>query len=190
MALFLPSSSSTLFLSLPPHRPLPKSTYAFSHSSSAAAAAAAASSSSRPLYVQALPLNFAGSVVESGAGAGAVEEKKEPHCPAGLRQYETMAVLRPDISEDERLALVQRYEELLVAGGGMYIEVFNRGVIPLAYSIKKKNKAGETNTYLDGIYLLFTYFTRPESIDVLESRLSADDDVVRSSSLKIRKRKY
>ncbi|XP_073003756.1 small ribosomal subunit protein bS6c alpha-like [Typha latifolia] len=186
MALFLPSSSSTLFLSLPPPRPLPKSTYAFSHSSSSAAA----SSSSRPLYVQALPLNFAGSVVESGAGAGTVEEKKEPHCPAGLRQYETMAVLRPDISEDERLALVQRYEELLVAGGGMYIEVFNRGVIPLAYSIKKKNKAGETNTYLDGIYLLFTYFTRPESIDVLESRLSADDDVVRSSSLKIRKQKY
>ncbi|CAL5433714.1 unnamed protein product [Camellia sinensis] len=46
--------------------------------------------------------------------------------------------------------------ELLVAGGGMHVEVFNRGIIPLAYSIKKKNKAGETNTYLDGIFLLFT----------------------------------
>lgn len=80
--------------------------------------------------------------------------------------------------------------QLLVAGGGMYIEVFNRGVIPLAYSIKKKNKAGETNTYLDGIYLLFTYFTKPESIGALEGRLNADDDVIRSSSFKIRKRKY
>ncbi|GMP96723.1 hypothetical protein CsSME_00045240 [Camellia sinensis var. sinensis] len=67
-----------------------------------------------------------------------------------------MAVLRSNMSEDERLALTNKYEELLVAGGGMHVEVFNRGIIPLAYSIKKKNKAGETNTYLDGIFLLFT----------------------------------
>ncbi|KAK7251449.1 hypothetical protein RIF29_34656 [Crotalaria pallida] len=122
--------------------------------------------------------------------ATAVEEKEEPQCPPGLRQYETMAVLRPDLSEDERLALTQKYEELLVAGGGMYVEVFNRGVIPLAYSISKKNKAGENNTYLDGIYLLFTYFTKPESIVPLEETLRADDDVIRSTTFKIRKRKY
>lgn len=94
------------------------------------------------------------------------------------------------MSEDERLALTQKYEELLVAGGGMYVEVFNRGVIPLAYSIRKKNKAGETNTYLDGIYLLFTYFTKPESVTPLEETLLADDNVIRSMSFKIRKRRY
>ncbi|KAJ7952171.1 30S ribosomal protein S6 alpha, chloroplastic [Quillaja saponaria] len=94
------------------------------------------------------------------------------------------------MSEDERLSLTQKYEELLVAGGGMYVEVFNRGVIPLSYSIKKRNKAGETNTYLDGIYLLFTYFTKPESIEVLQETLIADDDVIRSTNFKYRKRKY
>lgn len=81
------------------------------------------------------------------------------------------------------------FVQLLVAGGGMYVEVFNRGVIPLAYGIRKKNKAGESNTYLDGIYLLFTYFTKPESMSILEETLLADDDVIRSSSFKIRKRK-
>nr|5X8P_f Chain f, 30S ribosomal protein S6 alpha, chloroplastic [Spinacia oleracea]5X8R_f Chain f, 30S ribosomal protein S6 alpha, chloroplastic [Spinacia oleracea] len=146
--------------------------------------------------------DFSGSFFEGGFGgldedppstppAGlAVEEKPEPQCPPGLRQYETMAVLRPDMTEDERLTLTQKYEELLVAGGAMYVEVFNRGVIPLAYSIKRKNKAGETNNYLDGIYLLFTYFTKPESISPLEAALVTDDDVIRSSSFKIRKRKY
>ncbi|KAE9607644.1 hypothetical protein Lal_00026580 [Lupinus albus] len=129
-------------------------------------------------------------IISPGTGFTAVEEKEEPQCPPGLRQYETMAVLRPDLSEDERLALTQKYEELLVAGGGMYVEVFNRGVIPLAYSIARKNKAGETNTYLDGIYLLFTYFTKPESIEPLDETLKADDDVIRSTSFKIRKRKY
>ncbi|KAB2632943.1 30S ribosomal protein S6 alpha [Pyrus ussuriensis x Pyrus communis] len=125
-----------------------------------------------------------------GSGLTAVEEKEDPPCPPGLRQYETMAVLRPDMSEDERLTLTQKYEELLIAGGGMYVEVFNRGVIPLAYGIQKKNKAGESNTYLDGIYLLFTYFTKPESLEILEANLKADDNVIRSMSFKIRKRKY
>ncbi|CAA7052945.1 unnamed protein product [Microthlaspi erraticum] len=83
-----------------------------------------------------------------------------------------------------------RLSQLLVAGGGMYVEVFNRGVIPLAYSRRKKNKAGETNTYLDEIYLLFTYFTNPESITPLETVLIADNDIIRSSSFKIKKRKY
>ncbi|WCJ26551.1 30S ribosomal protein S6 alpha chloroplastic [Euphorbia peplus] len=154
------------------------------------------------LIIKAQTLDFSGSFYE-GTGFGsnedppeagsvmtAVEEKEAPQCPPGLRHYETMAVLRPDMSEDERLALTQKYEELLVAGGGMYVEVFNRGVIPLAYSIKKKNKAGETNTYLDGIYLLFTYFTKPESIEALERTLNTDDDVIRSSSFKVRIRKF
>ncbi|PIM99933.1 hypothetical protein CDL12_27562 [Handroanthus impetiginosus] len=101
-----------------------------------------------------------------------------------------MVVLRPDMSEDERLAFVQKYEELLVAGGGVHVEVLNKGVLPLAYSIKKKNRAGESNTYLDGIYLVFTYFTKPESIAILGETLLTDDDVVRSSSFKIRKRKF
>ncbi|CAL5437833.1 unnamed protein product [Camellia sinensis] len=91
---------------------------------------------------------------------------------------------------DVRALLTMLILQLPVAGGGMYVEVFNRGVIPLAYSIKKKNKAGESNTYLDGIYLLFTYFTKPESMAVLEGTLQTDDDVIRSSTFKIRKRKY
>ncbi|XP_018835224.1 30S ribosomal protein S6 alpha, chloroplastic [Juglans regia] len=151
--------------------------------------------------VKAQTLDFSGSFFEGGFGSDEdppsppgpgttdVEEKEAPQCPPGLRQYETMVVLRPDMSEDERLALTQKYEELLVAGGGMYVEVFNRGVIPLAYSIQKKNKAGESNTYLDGIYLLFTYFTKPESLANLEQTLKPDDDVIRSMSFKIRKRK-
>lgn len=47
-----------------------------------------------------------------GPGIAAVEDKEEPECPPGLRQYETMAVLRPDMSEEERLALTQKYEEV------------------------------------------------------------------------------
>uniref|UniRef100_A0A0D9ZFN1 30S ribosomal protein S6 alpha, chloroplastic n=1 Tax=Oryza glumipatula TaxID=40148 RepID=A0A0D9ZFN1_9ORYZ len=128
--------------------------------------------------------------MSAAEAALALEEREMPPCPPGLRQYETMVVLRPDMSEEERLALIQRYEELLVAGGAMYVEVFNRGVIPLAYSIRKRNsRTGLPSTYYDGIYLLVTYFTKPESLDALQMRLNADDDVIRSTSFKVRKRK-
>lgn len=86
--------------------------------------------------------------------------------------------------------MVLFFFQLLVAGGGMYVEVFNRGVIPLAYDIMKRNKAGEKNTYLDGIYLMFTFFTKPESIQVLEETFITDDNVIRTSTFKVRKRRY
>ncbi|XP_048572868.1 30S ribosomal protein S6 alpha, chloroplastic [Triticum urartu] len=128
--------------------------------------------------------------MSASEAAMALEEREMPPCPPGLRQYETMVVLRPDMSEEERLALIQRYEELLVAGGAMYVEVFNRGVIPLAYSIRKRNsRTGLPFTYYDGIYLLWTYFTKPESVDTLQMKLNADDDVIRSTSFKVRKRR-
>ncbi|KAM0928467.1 hypothetical protein ACQ4PT_002500 [Festuca glaucescens] len=134
---------------------------------------------------------FGGGLGMSASEAAlALEEREMPPCPPGLRQYETMIVLRPDMSEEERLALIQRYEELLVAGGAMYVEVFNRGVIPLAYSIRKRNsRTGLPFTYYDGIYLLWTYFTKPESVDALQLKLNADDDVIRSTSFKVRKRR-
>ncbi|KAI3936486.1 hypothetical protein MKX01_028116 [Papaver californicum] len=41
----------------------------------------------------------------------ATEEKEEPQCPHGLRRCESMAVLRPDMTEDERLTLTHKHEE-------------------------------------------------------------------------------
>lgn len=137
-----------------------------------------------------LGLGGGGLGMSAAEAALALEEREMPPCPPGLRQYETMVVLRPDMSEEERLAFIQRYEELLVAGGAMYVEVFNRGVIPLAYSIRKRNsRTGLPSTYYDGIYLLITYFTKPESMDALQLKLNADDDVIRSTSFKVRQRK-
>ncbi|MFS8033328.1 putative ribosomal protein S6 [Helianthus anomalus] len=64
--------------------------------------------------IKAQTLDFSGTFFEGGLGgkddspksvATAVEEKEEPQCPPGLRPYETMEVLRPDMSEDECLSL-------------------------------------------------------------------------------------
>ena len=41
---------------------------------------------------------------------GSVGEARE--YPAGMQRYESMVVLRPDLTEDERVALTERYEEV------------------------------------------------------------------------------
>eukprot|EP00897_Mesotaenium_endlicherianum_P005517 jgi/Mesen1/4994/ME000248S04276 len=106
--------------------------------------------------------------------------------PPGLSRYESMVVLRPDLSEDERNALTERYEEYLVAGGAIDVEMFNRGMQPLAYNIKTKNMGGQATRYLDGIYLLFSYVTKPESQVTLQKKFNTDDDVIRSTTFKLK----
>jgi small subunit ribosomal protein S6 len=66
------------------------------------------------------------------------------------------------------------------------VEMFNRGMQPLAYNIKTKNMQGFANRYLDGIYLLFTYVTKPESQMALQKRLNSDDDIIRSTTFRLK----
>ena len=76
--------------------------------------------------------------------------------------------------------------QAIIAGGGLDVEMFNRGMQPLAYNIKTKNMAGLLNRYLDGIYLLFTYVTKPESQMALQKRLNLDDDIIRSTTFRLK----
>eukprot|EP00245_Coleochaete_scutata_P009215 TRINITY_DN2979_c0_g1_i1.p1 TRINITY_DN2979_c0_g1~~TRINITY_DN2979_c0_g1_i1.p1 ORF type:complete len:214 (+),score=41.95 TRINITY_DN2979_c0_g1_i1:100-741(+) len=119
----------------------------------------------------------------AGMDEGPVSEPRE--YPPGMVRYETMVVLRPDMTEDERVDLTERYEEAMVAGGALDVEMFNRGMQPLAYNIKTKNMGGFANRYLDGIYLLFTYVTKPESQVTLQKKLNTDDDIIRSTTFRL-----
>ncbi|KAJ4768253.1 30S ribosomal protein S6 [Rhynchospora pubera] len=91
------------------------------------------------------------SVAQATAAAALLEDREEPPCPPGCRRYECIVILRPDVTEEQRVAFIQRYEEILVAGGAMYVEVFNRGILPISYSIQKYNKDGTKGTYFEGI---------------------------------------
>jgi hypothetical protein len=41
-----------------------------------------------------------------------LEDKEELPCPPGCRRYECIVVLRPDITEEKRVAFIQQYEEV------------------------------------------------------------------------------
>lgn len=74
----------------------------------------------------------------------------------------------------------------LIAGGALDVEMFNRGMQPLAYGIKSVNTAGDKFRYVDGIYLLFTYVTKPQSQIELQQVFKLDDDIIRSSTFRLK----
>lgn len=49
-----------------------------------------------------------------GFGELGLGQREIRQYPPGLQRYETMAVLRPDLTEDQRLELTQRYEEVIL----------------------------------------------------------------------------
>eukprot|EP00898_Chlorokybus_atmophyticus_P008733 jgi/Chlat1/8861/Chrsp91S08174 len=107
----------------------------------------------------------------------AVPEELELENPP--RQYETLVVLRPDLTEAERTASSEDYERLLTDNGAMDIELINRGTGPLAYNIKKANPAGEPVTYTDGSGVLFVYTAPSTAIQPFAAKLQLDYDVLR-----------
>eukprot|EP00475_Leptophrys_vorax_P002975 TRINITY_DN11706_c0_g1_i1.p2 TRINITY_DN11706_c0_g1~~TRINITY_DN11706_c0_g1_i1.p2 ORF type:complete len:190 (+),score=3.13 TRINITY_DN11706_c0_g1_i1:367-936(+) len=129
------------------------------------------------------PRNVAMSDSLSGLGE---EGGERPEYPAGMYRYESMVVLRPDLTEEERVSLTERYEESLVAGGALDVEIYNRGMQPLAYSIKTKNMGGVMSRYLDGIFFIFMYVSKPEAQVALQQRLNTDDDVIRSTTFRLK----
>ncbi|KAH7444897.1 hypothetical protein KP509_02G096600 [Ceratopteris richardii] len=122
---------------------------------------------------------------EPDASSGRPHRRSSPKesLPRGFRRYETTAVLRPDITEEERLEWTQRYDEALVASGAISVEFSNRGILPLTYSIKKKDMGGVTRTYLDGVYMNISYITKPQCQLDLQRKFNMDDDVVRTITM-------
>lgn len=124
--------------------------------------------------------------LDGTAGNKSSRKHKRPFkekLPKGLRRYETTAILRPDITQDERLAWTQRYEEAIIAGGALSVEFSNRGIMPLTYNIQKKDMGGFSKTYLDGVYMQISYITKPQSQLDLQKKFNADEDIIRSITL-------
>lgn len=124
--------------------------------------------------------------LDGTAGNKSSRKHKRPFkekLPKGLRRYETTAILRPDITQDERLAWTQRYEEAIIAGGALSVEFSNRGIMPLTYNIQKKDMGGFAKTYLDGVYMQISYITKPQSQLDLQKKFNADEDIIRSITL-------
>nr|ARW60132.1 ribosomal protein S6 [Laurencieae sp.] len=87
-----------------------------------------------------------------------------------LNSYETIYILKPDVTDNVNLSLVNYYKSLLKEKGANNIVVQHRGRRHLSYNILN---------YYDGIYVQMNYQANGELIKFLEKSMSFNDNIIR-----------
>lgn len=100
---------------------------------------------------------------------------------AAFGSYETMVVLRPDLSDEQRDSELAKFEAFLRKHGAAKIDVTVRGRQRLAYPMKG---------FSDGIYVLYTFEADPSVVSPMQKMLStptagAELNVLRHISFRV-----
>jgi small subunit ribosomal protein S6 len=106
-------------------------------------------------------------------------EKRRISCrdiPGRTREYETIFILKPDVSNEVIGATNTKVRGVIEAGAGTMLKVENWGRRKLAYEVKKQ---------LKGIYIFFRYLGDPGLVEEVERNLHLTDSVIRQYSVKI-----
>ncbi len=92
-----------------------------------------------------------------------------------LNNYETIYILKPDVTEDINLSLVNYYKILLKEQGAMNITVQHRGRRHLSYNIIH---------YYDGIYVQMNYQANGKLVRMLEQSMKMNESIIRCLTVK------
>jgi small subunit ribosomal protein S6 len=106
-------------------------------------------------------------------------EKRRVSCrdiPGRTREYETIFILKPDVTNEVIGTTNSKIRGVLEAGGGTLLKIENWGRRKLAYEVKKQ---------LKGIYIFFRYLGNPGLVEEIERNLRLTDSVIRQYSVKI-----
>ncbi len=87
-----------------------------------------------------------------------------------LRHYETFYLLHPDLSDEERTAISEKLQQIIISGHGEIVKIDPWPLQKLAYSVQKQTQ---------GYYVLMEYGTSAESISELTRRLRLDEGVMK-----------
>nr|BDA97535.1 ribosomal protein S6 [Cryptomonas tetrapyrenoidosa] len=87
-----------------------------------------------------------------------------------LVSYETIYLLKPDLTEDSLLKIVEQYQGVLVERGAKNIIIENRGRRHLKYPIKRVK---------DGVYIQMNYEANGEVINLIEKSMRINDSIIR-----------
>ena len=87
-----------------------------------------------------------------------------------LNSYETVYILKPDVTEALNLSIVNYYKSTLKEKGAHQILVQHRGRRHLSYNVKQ---------YYDGIYVQMNYKANGNLVTFLEKSMRFNDNIVR-----------
>lgn len=87
-----------------------------------------------------------------------------------LNSYETIYILKPDVTDNINLSLVNYYKGLLKEKGAQNIVIQHRGRRHLAYNILH---------YYDGIYVQMNYQANGKLVKFIEKSMSFNNNIIR-----------
>ena len=87
-----------------------------------------------------------------------------------LKQYETVFIATPVLSEAQMKEAVKKYHDLITSNGGEIVHSEDWGLKKLAYPIQKKTT---------GFYNLVEFKADPQFIDKLEVQYRRDERIIR-----------
>ena len=87
-----------------------------------------------------------------------------------MRKYEIMYIIRPNIEEDAKKALVERFNKILTDNGAEVTEAKEWGKRRLAYEI---------NDFRDGYYMLLKLTADAAAIQEFDRLAKISEDIIR-----------
>ena len=92
-----------------------------------------------------------------------------------LRHYETMFILKPTLSDEEKETIVESIKNTIVQNGGEVVTLDNIGIRELAYPINKFER---------GHYYIIYYKAPAKAVLELERQMRYNEDLLRFMSVK------
>lgn len=93
-----------------------------------------------------------------------------------MREYELMYIVRPNIEEDAKKALVERFSEILTSNGAEIIESKEWGKRCLAYEI---------NDFKEGFYQIVKANAGTEAINEFTRLANINEDIIRHIAVRL-----
>lgn len=93
-----------------------------------------------------------------------------------MRKYEIMYVIRPTLDDEEKKALVERFDDVLTSNGAEIIESKDWGKRRLAYEI---------DDLREGFYQLVTLNAGNEALDEFKRLANINESIIRHMAIRL-----
>ncbi|MFN2745003.1 MULTISPECIES: 30S ribosomal protein S6 [Bacillus] len=87
-----------------------------------------------------------------------------------MRKYEIMYIIRPDVDDESKKAIVERFNNILTTNGAEITETKDWGKRRLAYEI---------NDFRDGFYQIVYVQSGAEAVQEFDRLAKISDDIIR-----------
>lgn len=93
-----------------------------------------------------------------------------------MRRYETICITKPNLSENDITAVVDRSTAIIEQDGGSILNIDRWGLKKLTYLINKESQ---------GYYVLSEYLGTPQAVNEIERIYRIDDRVMKYLTVKL-----